>query len=85
MRCSASRHLVDSDGCAYGPGLLRKGEPTERRALIATLVKEPVVVSGNALMRYTIPMPEDGRTSGGNAERMALNGSVLSTAKNGGR
>ena len=40
---------------------------------------------GNALMRYTIPMPDDSRILGRNAEDMALNGSVLSTVKKGGR
>ena len=63
---------------------LKKSELTERRAFIETFVKEIVVVPGNALMRYTIPMPEDSRIPGGNAEDMALNGSVLSTVKNGG-
>ncbi len=39
---------------------------------------------GNALMRYTIPIPEDSQISGRNAEEMALNGSVLSTVQSGG-
>ena len=39
---------------------------------------------GNALMRYIIPMPDDSRIPGKDAEEMALNGSVLSTVKNGG-
>ena len=39
---------------------------------------------GNDLMRYTIPMPDDGLIPGRNAEAMALNGSVLSTVKGGG-
>ena len=39
---------------------------------------------GNALMRYTIPMPDDSRIPGKDAEEMALNGSVLSIVKNGG-
>ncbi len=63
---------------------LKTSELTERRGFIETFVKEIVVVPGNALMRYTIPMPEDSRISGGNAEDMALNSSVLSTVKNGG-
>ncbi len=57
---------------------------TERRAFIETFVKEIVVVPGDALMRYTIPMPEDSRVPGGITEKMALDGSVLSTVKNGG-
>ena len=63
---------------------LRESELTERRAFIETFVKEIVVVPDNALMRYTIPMPEDSRIPGRNAEDMALDGSVLSTVKNGG-
>ena len=63
---------------------LKKSELTGRRAFIETFVKEIVVVPDNALMRYTIPMPEDSRVPGRNAEDMALNGSVLSTVKNGG-
>ena len=59
-------------------------EPTERRAFIESFVKEIVVMPGNALMRYTIPMPDDSPIPGRNAEEMALNGSVLSTVKNGG-
>ena len=60
---------------------LKTSELTERRAFIETFVKEIVVVPGDALMRYTIPMPEDSRIPGRNAEDMALNGSVLSTVK----
>ena len=63
---------------------LKTSELTERRAFIETFVKEIVVVPGDALLRYTIPMPEDSRIPGRNAEDMALNGSVLSTVKNGG-
>ena len=36
---------------------------------------------GDALMRYTIPMPDDSRIPGRNAEEMPLNGSVLSTVR----
>ena len=39
---------------------------------------------GDALMRYTVPMPDDSLIPGRNAEEIALNGSVLSTVKNGG-
>ena len=41
-------------------------------------------MSGDALLRYTIPMPDDSPIPGRNAEEMALNSSVLSTVKNGG-
>ena len=63
---------------------LMGSELTERKAFIETFVKEIVVVPGDALMRYTIPMPEDSLIPGGNTENMALDGSVLSTVKNGG-
>ena len=63
---------------------LMGSELTERRAFIETFVKEIVVVPGDALMRYTIPMPEDSRIPGENTEKMALNSSVLSSVKNGG-
>ena len=63
---------------------LNESELTERRAFIETFVKEIVVMPGDALVRYTIPMPNDSPIPGRNAEEMALNGSVLSTVKNGG-
>ena len=63
---------------------LNESELTERRAFIETFVKEIVVMPSDALMRYTIPMPDDSLIPGRNAEEMALNGSVLSTVKNGG-
>ena len=62
---------------------LKESELTERRAFIETFVKEIVVMPGDALLRYTIPMPDDSQIPGRNAEEMALNGSVLSTVKNG--
>ena len=60
---------------------LKDGELTERRAFIESFVKEIVVMPDNALLRYTIPMPQDGPVGGKTAEQMALNGSVLSTVK----
>ena len=63
---------------------LKESELTERRAFIESFVKEIVVMPDNALLRYTIPMPQDGPIGGKDAEEMALNGSVLSTVKNGG-
>ena len=38
---------------------LKESELTERRALIESFVKEIVVRPGNAVVRYSIPMPED--------------------------
>ena len=63
---------------------LKESELTGRRAFIESFVKEIVVMPGDALVRYTIPMPDDSPIPGRNAEEMALNSSVLSTVKNGG-
>ena len=63
---------------------LKESELTERRAFIESFVNEIVVMPGNALMRYSIPMPEDAPIGGTDAQEMALNGSVLPTVKNGG-
>ena len=38
----------------------------------------------NALMRYTAPMPDDSLIPGRVAEKVAMNGSVLSAVKNSG-
>ena len=38
---------------------LNESELTERRAFIETFVKEIVVMPGDALLRYTVPMPDD--------------------------
>ena len=64
---------------------LNESELTERRAFIETFVKEIVVMPGNALMRYSVPMPDDSLIPGRVAEKVALNGSVLSTVHSGGR
>ena len=63
---------------------LNESELTERRAFIESFVKEIVVRPGNAVVRYTIPMPEDSRIPGRVAEDLALHGPVLSTVKYGG-
>ena len=59
-------------------------ELTERRAFIESFVKEIVVTSDDALLRYTVPMPEDSLIPGGATEKVALDGAVLPTVKNGG-
>ena len=64
---------------------LKESELTERRAFIQTFVKEILVSSADALMRYTVPMPDDSPLHGGKAEELDLNGSVLPTAQSGGR
>ena len=63
---------------------LNESELTERRAFIESFVKEVVVMPDNAVVRYTIPMPDDSPIPGRDAEEMALNGSGLSTVKFGG-
>ena len=57
---------------------------TERRAFIESFVKEIVVTPDNALMRYSVPMPDDSLVPGRVTERVALNGSVLSAVHDGG-
>ena len=63
---------------------LNESELTERWAFIESFVKEIVVRPGNAVVRYSIPMPEDSRIPGRVAEEVALHGPVLSTVKYGG-
>ena len=62
---------------------LKESELTERRAFIETFVKEIVIMPGKAVVRYTVPMPNDSPIPGKKAEEMALNGSVLSIVKSG--
>ena len=63
---------------------LKDSELTERRAFIETFVKEIVVMPGKAVVRYTVPMPDDSLIPGRSAEKVALNGSVLPTLPDGG-
>ena len=63
---------------------LNESELTERRAFIESFVKEIVVMPGNALLRYTIPMPDDAPIGGRDAEEVPLHAPVLSTVKYGG-
>ena len=63
---------------------LNESELTERRAFIESFVKEIVVQPGNALVRYTIPMPQDSPIGEMDAEEVALHAPVLSTVKSGG-
>ena len=57
---------------------------TERRAFIQSFVKEIVVMPGDALLRYTVPMPDDSLIPGRTAEKVTLPGSVLPTLPDGG-
>ena len=63
---------------------LKESELTERRAFIQSFVKEIEVMPGDALLRYTVPMPDDSLIPGRAAEKVALNGSILSTLPDGG-
>ncbi len=63
---------------------LEESDLTERRAFIESFVKEIVVTPDDALLRYTVPMPEDSIVPGGATEKVALDGAVLPIVKNGG-
>ena len=63
---------------------LEESELTERRAFIETFVKEILVVPGDALMRYTVPMPSDSLAPGKATDKVALPDAVLSTVQVGG-
>ena len=56
---------------------LNESELTERRAFIQSFVKEIIVVPGDALLRYTVPMPDDSLIPGRSAEKVARHGSGL--------
>ena len=56
---------------------LKHSELTERKAFIQSFVKEIVVIPGDALLRYTVPMPSDSLIPGKAIEKLALNGPVL--------
>ena len=60
---------------------LVESELTERRAFIESFVKEIMVVPGDALIRYTVPMPGNSLLSGRATERVALDEAVLSTVQ----
>ena len=63
---------------------LNQSELTERRAFIESFVKEIVVGPDEARVRYSIPMPQDSRIEGMDAEEMAIPRPVLSTVNHGG-
>ena len=58
---------------------LNESELTERRAFIESFVEEIIVGPGEAKVRYSIPMPQDSRISGMDAEEMSIPRPVLST------
>ncbi len=63
---------------------LMESELTETRAFIKSFVKEIGVVPGKAVIRYTIPMPQDSPIRGKDAQEIALDTPVLSTVTHGG-
>ena len=55
---------------------LKKSELTERRAFIETFVKEIELLPDNAVVRYSVPMPDDSlipgkKSAGDTAERLS--------------
>ena len=58
---------------------LQKSELTERRAFIETFVKEIELLPDNAVVRYTVPMPDDSLIPAKKVEQIPLNGSAVST------
>ena len=86
----AQRRKVLDDGntiATYAQDMsrfLKKSELTEGRSFIESFVKEIIVVPGDALLRYTVPMPDDSLVPGRVTEHVALPDSVLSTIQFGG-
>ena len=64
---------------------LMESELTETRAFIRSFVREIGVVPGKAVIRYTIPMPQDSPIRGKDAQEIALGAPVLSSVTHGGR
>ena len=60
---------------------LRKSELAERRAFIETFVKEIELLPDNAVVRYTVPVPDDSLIPAKKAQGIPLNGSAVSTVK----
>ena len=56
---------------------LDRSELIERRTFIESFVREVVVMPGQTLLRYTMPMPDDGPIPGRVTERVVLDGSAL--------
>ena len=58
---------------------LQKSELTERRAFIETFVREIELLPDNAVVRYSVPMPDDSLIPGKKVQEIPLNGSVVSS------
>ena len=63
---------------------LKTSDLTETKAFVRSFVKEIEVKPGRPAIVYSIPMPEDSRIPGMDAEEVALHGTVLSTVSFGG-
>ena len=57
--------------------VLQRERDDRTQGIHRDLLKDVFVMPGTALLPYTIPMPDDSRIPGRNAEEMALNGEVL--------
>ena len=53
---------------------LNGGELSERKAFAETFVREIVVMPGNAVVNYTVPMSDDSHSPGGDSEEVHLGG-----------
>ena len=60
---------------------LDESELVEARGFVKSFVKEIVVTPGSAVVRYTIPMPDDSCIPGRSTDKVALNGLALSARR----
>ena len=86
---AARRQLLDStDAIAKFAAEMREflltSDITETKAFIRTFVKRITVRPGRAVIRYTIPMPEDSPLGRSDAAEVALSGGVMSSVRVGG-
>ena len=56
---------------------LRTSELTETRTFVRSFVKQITVKPGQAVIHYTIPMPEDSPMGSADADAVALSGGVM--------
>ena len=61
--------------------IVKRSELPERKAFVETLVKEIVVMLGNALIRYNVPMHYDSRAAGTDSDEVLMGGSGMSAAE----
>ena len=62
---------------------LLESELTESKAFIRSFVKEIVVSPGRAILRYTMPLPEDSPIGSRESEEIRIGDPVLSTVHDG--